>query len=476
MSFKKYENIEIDVVDYAFEGKGIGFIKDETIPDERGLVVFVNGGYPGDRVSAKIMKIKSGYLETKVENIIIPSQFRRQQRCKFFGTCGGCKQQDLDYDVQVSHKEKQTAEVFEKIGGIKNIITEHAVKCENEFYYRNKMEFSFAPKRWLSKEEIGLETIENFNFGLGFHVPGVYDKVINIDECYLQSEVSVKILNFSREYFINENIKPYVPKSGEGWLRNLVIREAAFTPGLMVNLVTSRKDSAVMEKYSTELIRHFPEITTIVNNINSKFASVAFGENQEVYFGEGYIYDKIGDYEFRISPNSFFQTNTKQAQNLYNLAKEFCGLTGNEVVYDLYCGAGTITLFLSNKCKQIYGFETVASSIADAVVNAELNNVSNAGFFEADLYKSFLPVVEENKLPAPDVILLDPPRAGMHSNTVSDVIKLNPPKIIYVSCNPATQARDVKLLCEAGYQAIKMCPVDMFPQTYHIENVVLLER
>jgi 23S rRNA (uracil1939-C5)-methyltransferase len=244
----------------------------------------------------------------------------------------------------------------------------------------------------------------------------------------------------------------------------------------MVNLVSSEEDDKLISEFSSALLGEVPKVTTIVNNINKKKASIAIGDYEKVIYGSGFIYDEIGNYKFRISANSFFQTNTLQAENLYQTALEFADLHGNEVVYDLYSGAGTIAIFISEKAKNVIGLESVESAIEDAKVNADINNVKNVSFFNADLYKSFLPIVEKNNLPSPDVIIVDPPRSGMHQNTVDDIIKLSPRKIVYVSCNPATQVRDIKLLVNAGYKLIKIRPVDMFPHTFHIENVALLHK
>jgi 23S rRNA (uracil1939-C5)-methyltransferase len=242
----------------------------------------------------------------------------------------------------------------------------------------------------------------------------------------------------------------------------------------MVNLVTSSEDDELMNEYTTELLKVVPQITTIINNINLKKASVAIGDYEKVYCGTGFIHDKIDNHKFRVSANSFFQTNTLQAENLYKTAMEFAELKGDEIIYDLYSGAGTIAIYVSDKAKKIYGFESVKSALKDADKNAKLNSVDNVEFIEANLYKTFLPIVEKNNIPNPDVIIIDPPRSGMHKTTVDDVIQLNPEKIVYVSCNPATQARDIKLMVETGYKIMRMKPVDMFPHTYHIENVAVL--
>lgn len=472
---KKGDYLEVEIDGYAFEGKGISRIKKDEA-GEKNYVLFVQGSYPGDKVKAKLTKIKKSYAEAKAEEILIPSSERTKARCKYFGTCGGCKQQDLLYEHQLKYKQQQVLEIFRKLGGLNDFEMLPIIPSENIFYYRNKMEFSFSDKRWLTESEINSEEKLERNFAVGLHVPNVYDKVLDIDVCYLQSELSVNILNFTRDFFKSRNVPPYSTKTHSGFLRNLVIRQSYHTKDVMVNLVTSSEDEMLLKNYSNDLLKRFPEVTTIVNNINLKKASVAIGDYEDVFFGDGFITDMIGDFTFRISANSFFQTNTHQAEKLYNTALEFAELKNDEIVYDLYSGAGTIAIYISQKAKEVYAFESVEAAINDAKVNAALNDTRNVKFFNADLYKSFLPVIEEKQIPNPDAVILDPPRSGLHKNTVEDVIKINPGKIIYVSCNPATQARDIKLFSEAGYKLIKMRPVDMFPHTYHIENVALLKR
>ncbi len=481
---KKGDTLELTISRYASEGKGIAKINRSKIKpaqktedqnvEEENYVVFVHGSYPGDKVNAQLRKIKNSYAEAKAIEIISPSKHRVEPRCKFFGTCGGCKQQDLNYETQLKYKEELVKETFEHIGGLTDYKFENIIPSKNVFFYRNKMEFSFSDKRWLTKDEIGTDEIIDKNFALGLHIPRIFDKVLDIDECFLQSELSNKILNFTRKFFKGKNTTIYSTKTHKGYLRNLVIRQSQNTDDLMVNLVTSSEDDELMNEYTNELLKAVPQITTIINNVNLKKASVAIGDYEKVYCGTGFIYDKIGNYKFRISANSFFQTNTIQAENLYKTVMEFAELKGDEIIYDLYSGAGTISIYVSDKAEKIYGFESVRSALKDADKNAKINSVDNVEFVEANLYKSFLPIVERNNIPKPDVIIIDPPRSGMHKNTVNDVIPLSPEKIVYVSCNPATQARDIKMMVEAGYKLKKMKSVDMFPHTYHIENVALL--
>ena len=469
----KGDIIQIKVDRYAFEGKGIGKVDLENTsgnsePDS--FIVFVNGAYPGDTVLAKIKKLKKSYAESIVEEVITPSPKRVQPRCKYFGICGGCKQQDLDYAQQIAYKQEQVEDIFKHDGGFLDFEIEDILPSKNVFYYRNKMEFSFSELQWLTV--LDDETISNKGFFVGLHVPNNFEKILDIDECFLQSELSSHILNFSREFFKKRSISIYNTKTHSGNLRNLIIRQSQKTKDIMLNLVTFEENELLMKEYVTAITNKFPEITTIINNISKKKASIAVGDYEIIYHGSGFIHDKIREYKFRISANSFFQTNTIQAEKLYNTALEYAELKGDEIIYDLYSGAGTIAIYVSAFAKEVYGFESVESSIYDAKENLEINKVDNVTFVQADLYKSFLGFT--NVLPKPDVIILDPPRGGMHGVTVKDVLELSPEKIVYVSCNPSTQVRDIKILVEGGYKLVKIRPVDMFPHTYHIENVALL--
>jgi len=471
----KGDVIQIKVERYAFEGKGIGKVDldnpfGNSEPDS--FIVFVNGAYPGDVVSAKIKKLKKSYAEAVVEEVISPSEQRVQPRCKYFGTCGGCKQQDLAYKQQTAYKQEQVEDIFKHDGGLSDFKIENILPSENIFYYRNKMEFSFSDLQWLTV--LDDDNVSKQVFFVGLHVPNNFEKILDIDECFLQSELSAHILNFTREFFKKRHASIYSTKTHSGYLRNLIIRLAQKTKDVMINLVTLEENELLMKEYASAVTIKFPEITTIVNNISKKKASIAVGDYEIVYHGSGFIHDKIGNYKFRISANSFFQTNTIQAEKLYSTALEYAELKGNEIIYDLYSGAGTIAIYVSEFAKEVYGFESVESSIYDAKENLEINKVENITFVQADLYKSFLAFT--NVLPKPDVVILDPPRGGMHGITVKDVLQLSPEKIVYVSCNASTQVRDIKMLVESGYKLIKIRPVDMFPHTYHIENVALLTK
>lgn len=474
---KKDDVLELKIESYAYEGRGIAkLVLNEEEPEKK-YIVFVDKTYPGDVVKAIIKKKKSNYAEAILQEIIKPSDLRIEAKCKHFNDCGGCKQQDLNYETQLKFKSEQVVETFQHIGLVDNFEVENIIPCSQQFYYRNKMEFSAADKRWISKEEFDLKgEVTDRNFALGLHIPRIFDKVLDLDECFLQSETSTKVLNFTRKFFKTRGISAYSTKYQTGYVRNLVIKQAHFTIDFMVNLVTSEENDQLMQEYTSEIIKEIPEITTIVNNINQKKSQVAYGDYEKVYFGDGYIHDFIGEYKFRISANSFFQVNTRQAVNLYQTALDYAELTGNEILFDLYSGAGTIAIFMSKFAKKIYTMESSESSIEDAKFNLKVNQIENVFPFTADLNKSFLPLIDTENIPIPDIIVTDPPRSGMNPKTIQDILKISPKKIVYISCNPATQARDIKLLVESGYKLVKIKSVDMFPQTFHIENVALLTK
>lgn len=474
---KKGNTVRLKITDYAFEGKGISKISLKAGDETRdNFVVFVKGAYPGDVVDAKIIKRKKNFAEALTAGIIEKAKDRTEARCRYFGICGGCKQQDLNYESQLKYKQDQVVETLEHIGNQKDFFIEPIIGSDKIFNYRNKMEFSFADKRWLTSSEISdNNNIENRSFALGLHIPRIFDKVLDIEECHIHPEIGNKILNFTREFFRTRNTSIYSTKTHTGLLRNLVLKFSHHHDNLMVNLVTSEEDDVLMKEYSDELIKAVPQITTIINNVNLRKAQVAQGDYEKIYFGNGFIYDSIGDYKFRISANSFFQTNTLQAEKLYNAVVDFAGFKNEDVVYDLYSGAGTISIFISKYVKSVYGIEVVEEAAADAYENIKLNSIENCTFVTADLNKSFLEIIDRENLSKPDIVVADPPRSGMNPRTVKDIITLSPKRIVYVSCNPSTQARDIKMLSETGgYKLIKIKPVDMFPHTFHIENVALL--
>jgi len=382
--------------------------------------------------------------------------------------------QSLSYDEQLKEKSNQVEDAFRRLGGFSNFELSGKVGAEKIFNYRNKMEFTFSPHRWvLDSEPEGV----NKSFALGLHMTGRYDKILDIKNCHIQPEIGNKILEVAREVcLLNPDLKPYDPKTHIGFLRYLMIRYGANTDQLMINIVTSYNDLNKLSPLTDTLLKKIPQITSMVNNVNTRKADVAFGEYETLIFGNPYIEEKIGNLTFEISANSFFQTNTYQGLKLYQEVEKAAQLTGNEVIFDLYCGTGTIGLFLAKKAKEIYGFEVIRSSLEDAEKNAEKNKVENIFFLKSNLDTFFKSGQLSRKIPKPDVVIVDPPRAGMHPDMTNYLHKFKAKKIIYVSCNPTTQARDAKILAEKGYAIEKATMVDMFPHTPHIETVILFSK
>ncbi|MBI5215203.1 MAG: 23S rRNA (uracil(1939)-C(5))-methyltransferase RlmD [Ignavibacteriae bacterium] len=467
------KNSEIVLTIESLSGDG------KTVAHHEGLVFFVEDAVPGDIVKAKIWKLKKNYAEARAVEILTPSPHRIEAKCKHFGTCGGCRWQSLAYEAQLQFKHKNIVDVFKRIGGFENLDVRPVIGCEPPYFYRNKMEFTFSNERWLTSEEMEHKDEIKREVAVGLHIPERYDKVLNVEECYLQSETSTRILNTVREICQLWEMNAYSTKTHTGYLRHLVIREAKHTGERMINLVTTNDWQEAMQKMTTLLLKEFPDTTTIVNNITERKSMVAFGDKEKVYYGNGYITEKIGTYTFHISANSFFQTNTLQTEKLYSIAKEFVALQPTDVVYDLYSGTGTIALFLSDACERVVGIEVVESAIADAQRNAELNKVVNCFFLKGNLTEGLYSKKDEEQTkagwlhehPKPNVVVLDPPRSGVHPKVIDQIIRLKPERIVYVSCNPSTQARDAKMLADGGFSLDVIQPVDMFPHTDHIETV-----
>jgi 23S rRNA (uracil1939-C5)-methyltransferase len=472
---KKNEIITLEIQSAAFEGK--------SIARHEGLVVFVEGAVPEDVVKVRLTKIKKSYAEARVVIVEKPSPLRVEPRCKYFGVCGGCKWQQVDYQSQLRFKQQQVVDAFERIGGFSNIQVPSIIGADEIYFYRGKMEYSFAEKEWLVEKPLSIvdgrlsnEKNESPIF-LGLHVPQRYDKVLDIDECHLQSHFSNKILNFTRDFARRNHLNVYDSDRNTGYLRFLVIRESKKKKEVMVNLVTFEDRPDVMKQYAAELKAHVGEVTTVVNTMNAKKAQIAFGETEMVYLGNGWIHEHLGSHHFSISASSFFQTNVAQAEKLYGVVKELGEFKSTDCVYDLYSGTGSIALFISDAVKEVVGIESVESAIRDAEKNAQENGITNCRFLLGDLKERLTKDTEwMSSHPKPDVLIIDPPRNGMHPKVVEEIVAIAPQRIVYVSCNPATQARDVKLLCAEKYQLMKLQPVDMFPHTFHIENVALLHR
>ena len=463
---QKGEDIVLTMEGLSGEGKAVA--------RKDGMVYFVEGAVPGDTVQARIWKLKKNFAEARAMAIIEPSSDRREPRCIHFGACGGCKWQNLAYDAQLREKRRIVTDALERIGGFTAPPVEEPLGCDEPWFYRNKMEFTFATSRWLTEEEMTRKEEIAPAPALGLHVPKRWDKVVDIEECWLQSELSNAIVRTVREVAKVWELSVYDTETHTGYLRHLVIRQARHTGEVMVNLVTSSEWPEAMTNLTGLLTKQFPAITTIVNNVTSRRSMVAFGESERVYHGPGYIQERLGEFTFHISANSFFQTNTLQAERLYDTVKEFAAVKEGEVLYDLYSGTGTIALYLSRGAERVIGIASVESSIRDAERNAERNRVSNCYFLTGDL-KDRLTTESAwlTEHPKPHVIVTDPPRSGMHEKVVEQIVRIRPERIVYVSCNPSTQARDAKLLAAGGYELRAVRPVDMFPHTDHIETVAL---
>jgi 23S rRNA (uracil1939-C5)-methyltransferase len=472
---KRGDEIRLDVDAAAFEGRSVGRVDD--------FVIFIEGAVPGDVVTARVLRTKKNYAEARVVAVEQPSPFRVQPRCKHFGVCGGCRWQHVDYQVQLRFKQQHVLDAFERIGGFRDLSILPIIGSDEIYFYRNKMEFSFSDQHWrLSNSgprthapEAHQPSAENSQLFLGLHVPQRYDKVLEIEECHLQSDASNRILQFVRRFALRQNLPPYSSKRDAGYLRFLAIRQSKRTHEILVNLVTYDDRPDVMKEFAAQLLDAVPDVTTVVNTINSKKAQIAFGDRENVYVGEGVIHEKLGRYLFTISASSFFQTNTVQAEKLYEVARSFADLKASDIVWDLYSGTGAIAVFVSDAAREVVGIESVASSVKDAERNAEANQVRNCTFILGDLKDR---LTKETGWMAghakPNVMIIDPPRSGMHPKVIEEILELAPPRIVYVSCNPATQARDMKALCAEKYALVKLQPVDLFPHTYHIENIVQL--
>lgn len=456
---------KVRITDIGAEGNALARVDN--------LVVFVPMLIPGDVVDIRVVKKRKKYLEGRVIKFHEYSSDRIKPRCIHFGVCGGCKWQHLPYHLQLQYKEKQVRDNLTRIGKIELPDIYPIIGSSKEFLYRNKLEYTFSDKRWLTKEEVDSgNRYENEN-ALGFHIPGLFDKVLDIKECHLQPEPSNSIKNAARDYALRNNLQFFNLREQKGFLRNLVVRNS-LEGKVMVIAVFFQDDALKREGLLDFLASEFPQITSLMYVINSKRNDSLNDQNPVLYKGDNHLVEEMDGLKFRIGPKSFYQTNTEQALQLYRVAKDFAGLTGEETVYDLYTGTGTIANFIAAFASKVIGIEYVEEAVKDAIINSEINNIHNTFFFAGDmkdiLSEKFL---EENG--KPDVIITDPPRAGMHEDVVKTIAKASPGKIVYVSCNPSTQARDI-LSLSGDYQVTRVQPVDMFPHTHHVENVVLLKR
>ncbi len=466
MTIKKGQNLELEITDLAFGGRGLA--------KADGMAVFVDGAVPQDRVMVRIFRKKKNYAEARLISLLEPSPFRVAPPCKYSSRaaeirCGGCKFQFLAYPMQLEYKRQQVADALAHIGNLNGVHVHPTIPSEKIYGYRNKMEFTFSDWRWLLQDELGKDGVDR-SFALGLHVPGTFYKILDMDACLIQPQYGNRILKEVRQYIRQSGVPIYGLRTHEGYWRFLMLRHSVAYNQWMVNIVTASEDLAAIRPLAQRLMDACPEIVTIINNITSRKAGVAIGEYEIILEGSGTIADKIGPYKFNISANSFFQTNTRGAAQLYEIIKKYADLSGNEVLADLYSGTGAIAIFLSDSARTVVGIEINASAIADANNNCQHNHVTNCKFLQGDI-KSVLNHLDK----PPDVMIIDPPRAGMHPKVVKQVLALAPPRIVYVSCNPATFARDIGLMKDL-YTLKEVQPVDLFPHTHHIEAVGRLDK
>ncbi|MBE0676864.1 MAG: 23S rRNA (uracil(1939)-C(5))-methyltransferase RlmD [Bacteroidales bacterium] len=435
------------------------------------MVLFVPMLIPGDIADIRVRKKKKRYMEGEVIALKQPSPDRIEPLCSYFGVCGGCKWQHLPYDLQLRWKAQQVYDNLTRLGNVPMDGLPVITGAPEQYYYRNKLEFTFSSRRWLTREEIGTGEKYDGPGALGFHIPGYFDKVLDISSCHLQKEPSNAIRNSVREYAIKEGIAFFDPVTHEGLLRNLTVRTTT-TGEVMVIPVFYRDEAAVISGLLDHLRAQFPAITSLMYIINDKRNDSVHDREVLFHSGRDHIIEEIEGLRFRVGPKSFYQTNPVQARALYDVARDFAGLKGNETVYDLYCGTGTISCFVAGHASKVIGIEYVGEAVSDAVKNSELNNITNTTFFTGDI-KELLTSEFFAANGSPDVIITDPPRAGMHGDVVHAIADSGAHTIVYVSCNPATQARDIQLLADR-YHVEAIHAVDMFPQTHHIENVVRL--
>jgi 23S rRNA (uracil1939-C5)-methyltransferase len=471
MSRKKKEKpvLELEIESIAFEG--------QAIARKDNLVYFVKHAVPGDIVKVRALRKRKGYVTTQLLEVVRKSDVRIEPKCRYYGVCGGCSWQNLTYDDQLSWKKCHVKDAFERIGKVEYGILHDVLPSPKVFNYRNKMEFSFSASRWLEDSEItGGNEIINKDFAFGLHIPGRYDKILDIKECHIQIESGNEILNVFRDKALSLGLSAYHQKEHKGFLRNLVLRSSEIYSQMMLILITqsasSENEKEFIRWFLNDIRLQFPFISSLIYAVNDTFSPVAAGEIVDVV-GDDFLREKILDVEFKISPFSFFQTNSLQLNQFIGKIIDTASLDDDSVVWDLYCGTGSITLPAAKRVKEIYGFEMVESSIADAKVNAEYNAIVNAEFKVMDLHSKDVTAALDN-YGKPGMIFIDPPRAGMHKNLVNLLLTLEVPEIVYVSCNPATQARDCALLADK-YNIESLQPVDMFPHTYHIENIALLK-
>ncbi len=463
-AIKRYTVEDAEIVDISSEGMGVAKVND--------LVIFVEGAVPGDVCDFLVYRKKKSFAFAKLTQLKKPSSRRVQPICSYFGTCGGCKWQNLDYASQLEFKQNQVTQAMKRLAKVEVGEMQPILGCSEQYYYRNKLDFAFSNRRWLTVEQIeSKEQFDNRN-GLGFHISGAFDKVLDIEKCHLQIDISNQIRNEVRRFALENNYSFFDIREQHGLLRSLIIRSSS-TGDLMTTFSFFENDEEKIKNLLTHVQKTFPQITSLLYVINPKGNDTIFDLEVKTFSGKPHMIEEMEGLKFKVGAKSFYQTNSKQAYELYKVARDFAGLKGDEVVYDLYTGTGTIAQFISRQCKKVVGVEYVPEAIEDAKANAELNNITNCSFFAGDMKE----VLCNDFIAAngtPDLIITDPPRIGMDEKVVRKILEIGPDKIVYVSCNPSSQARDLAILAEK-YTVVKMRAVDMFPQTLHIENVALLQ-
>lgn len=456
---------QLEVIDYVSEGKGLARVE--------GKVVFIDKAFPGDVVDVKITKKKKDFLEGRAVEYHTLSEDRIDAFCEHYGVCGGCKMQNIKYERQLSYKQKMVLDAFRRIGKVEMEPTNPILGSESTQEFRNKLEYTFSNKGWLTEEEIKSDTFVEKGDVVGFHVPGRFDRVLDVNKCFLQKDISNQIRNGMRVFAKENNISFFDLREQHGYLRNLTIRTTT-TGEVMVILAVHEDDEATLTKCMEYLKTSFPEITSLNYVHNPKRNDSIFDLDVICYAGNPYIIEELGGLKYKIQPKSFFQTNSDGAKKLYDTVVDFAELKGDEMVFDLYTGTGTIANYVAKTAKKVVGIELIPEAIEDAKENSALNNIENTVFIAADVKDAFVQDLFE-KEGKPEVLIINPARAGMHHKVVETIVDISPERIVYVSCNASTQARDVNMLSE-HYELKKLQTVDMFPHTAHVENVVLLHK
>lgn len=464
MSKKKTQIVEnLLITDIAAEGVAIGRYEN--------FVIFVTGVIPGDVVNVMLTRRRKNYSESKLIDIVKPSPDRTEPFCQHFKNCGGCKWQMLPYDKQLYYKQKQVSDQISRIGGICDVPINNILGADNTKFYRNKLEYTFSDRRWFDSSDIDIDKESRNAEGLGFHVQGMFDRVIDIEKCWLQRAPSNEIRNEVRKFTRRDGYNYYNCRTHEGIMRNLMVRTSTIGETMAV-VVFAKHDTKLIEDLMQHIDKMFPDLTSLQYVVNEKFNDTIYDLDVVCWKGRDFIYEELDGLKFKINAKSFFQTNTEQTLKLYRKTVEYAAVNKDEIVYDLYTGTGTIANFIARHCSKVIGIESVPEAIADAKINSETNGITNTSFFVGDM-KDILTeqFIAENG--RPNTVILDPPRAGVHENVLNVIKKVSPQKIVYVSCNPATQARDIAILSDM-YKVIEIQPVDMFPHTHHVENIVKL--